>query len=169
VIEMPRAVNNSPRPPLAAPEPGRLARVVGIRVESEPESRTGRVLFGTVAAGILTCVVAMAVIRAGPAASRARLFSTSARIALPFTAGDDYLAIISRIGRPSWDRTQSAPNGQEVHLLRYPERSYTLVLLGSDRDHAHYAGALARGRVIHSVILSDGRDSASVLARLLSF
>jgi hypothetical protein len=169
VIEMPRAVNDSPRPALAAPEPRRLAPVVGIRVESETESRTGRVLFGTVAAGILTCVVAMAVIRSGPAASRARIFTTSARIALPFKAGDDYLAIISRIGRPSWDRTQAASNGLEFHLLRYPERSYTLVLLGSDRDHAHYAGALARGRVIHSVILADGRDSTPVLERLLPF
>jgi hypothetical protein len=169
VIEMPRAVNDSPRPSLAAPEPGRMAPVVGIRVENEAESRTGRALFGTVAAGILTCVVAMAVIRSGPAVSRARLFATTARTALPFKGSDDYLAIISRIGRPAWDRTQSAPNGLEFHLLRYPDRSYTLVLLGSDRDHAHYAGAIARGRVIHSVILSDGHDSAAVLERLLSF
>jgi len=169
VIEMPRAVNDTPRPPLAAPEPGRLAPVVGIRVENEMESRTGRVLFGTVAAGILACVVAMAVIRTGPAASRARLFSTSARVALPFKASDDYLAIIIRIGRPAWDRMQPAPDGLEFHLLRYPDRSFTLVLLGSDRDHAHYAGALARGSVIHSVILSDGLDSAPVLAHLLSF
>jgi len=169
VIEMPRAVNDAPRAPLAAPEPGRLAPVVGIRVENEIESRTGRAFFGIVAAGILTCVVAMAVIRAGPAASRARFFTTSPRITLPFKASDDYLAIISRIGRPAWDRTQSAPNGLEFHLLRYPERSYTLVLLGSDRDHAHYAGAIARGHVIHSVILSDGHDSAPVLERLLSF
>jgi hypothetical protein len=95
--------------------------------------------------------------------------STSARIALPFKASDDYLAIISRIGRPARDRTQSAANGLEFHLLRYPDRSYTLVLLGSDRDHAHYAGALARGHVIHSVILPDGHDSAAVLERLLSF
>jgi hypothetical protein len=166
---MPRAVNDSPRPPLTAPEPGRLAPVVGIRVENEAESRTGRVLLGTVAAGILTCVVAMAVIRTGPAASRARFFSTSARIALPFKASDDYLAIVSRIGRPAWDHTQSAPNGLEFHLLRYPDRSFTLVLLGTDRDHARYGGALARGRVIHSVILSDGHDSASVLERLLPF
>jgi hypothetical protein len=43
------------------------------------------------------------------------------------------------------------------------------VLLGTDRDHAHYAGAIARGRVIHSVILPDGRDSAPALERLLSF
>ena len=40
VIEMPRAVNDVPRPWLAAPERGQLAQVVGIRVESSAESQT---------------------------------------------------------------------------------------------------------------------------------
>jgi hypothetical protein len=170
VIEMPRAVNDTMRRRAPEPEPGRLAQVVGIRLENEPESRTSRMLFGTVAAGILTCVVAMAVIRTGPAISRARFFSSSPRVALPFTAADDYLAIVSRIGRPARERPQSAPNGLQFYLLRYPDRSYTLVLLGEDRDHARYAGAFGRGgRVIHSVVLPDGRDSTTALERLLPF
>src|ERR1700736_5547388 len=45
VIEMPRAVNDAPRP--AAPEPAAPpARVVGIRLESSAESRIGRMILG---------------------------------------------------------------------------------------------------------------------------
>lgn len=170
VIEMPRAVNDSARPPVAESQPGRLAPVVGIRLENEAESRTGRVLFGTAAAAILTCVIAMAVIRAGPVASRARLFPGPSRVALPFNSSDDYLSIVSRIGHPAWTAERPAPGGLQFYLLRYPERSYTLVLLGSERDQAHYAGAIGRGgRVIHSVPLPDGADSAMALQSLLTF
>ena len=59
VIEMPRAVNDVPRPWLAASEPGQLAQVVGIRVESSAESQKSRKLLGSVAAGILVCIVGM--------------------------------------------------------------------------------------------------------------
>ena len=42
VIEMPRAVNDVPRPWLTPAQPGKLAPVVGIRVESAPESQKSR-------------------------------------------------------------------------------------------------------------------------------
>jgi len=51
--------------------------------------------------------------------------------------------------------------------LRYPDRAFTLVLLGTDRIHAAYIGAFGRGgRVIHSVVLPDGHDSTTLLTRL---
>ena len=53
VIEMPRAVNDSPRPYARIPEPVRPAPVVGIRLESGARSRA---MLGAVAAGILACV-----------------------------------------------------------------------------------------------------------------
>jgi len=73
VIQMPLAVNDVPRPWLnAPPEPGQLASVVGIRVESSADSQKGRKLLGAVAAGILTCVVGMVIFRDATAGSRAR-------------------------------------------------------------------------------------------------
>jgi len=43
------------------------------------------------------------------------------------------------------------------------------VIFGLDRDSARYIGAVGRGnRIIHSVPLSDGTDSAALLARLMS-
>ncbi len=165
VIEMPRAVNDAPRP--SVPAPGRLAPVVGIRTESAAHPAHGRGLLPKVAVGLLTCVVGLVLFRDGPLSTRARFFSMPARIPLPYQASDDYLAIVSRAGRPASDSVRTPLSGGEVHVLRYPDRGYSLVLFGADRDQARYIGALGRGgRVIHSVTLPDGTDSSALVARL---
>lgn len=169
VIEMPRAVNDTPRPSGFAPPRGGLAPVVGIRLESETHPSQGRGLLVKVAAGLLTCIVGLVIFRDGPLSTRARFFTATARVPLPFTASDDYLSIVSRIGHPASDVARTSPGGLEFHLLRFPDRGYTLVLLGHDRDQAAYAGALGRGgRVIHSITLPDGTDSSALLSRLIS-
>jgi hypothetical protein len=167
VIEMPRAVNDAPRPTSPAPVAGRLAPVVGIRTESDAHASTGRGLLPKVAVGLLTCVVGLVLFRDGPLSSRARFFTAPARVPLPFNASDDYLSIVSRAGRPASDSVRTPPSGGEVHVLRYPDKGYALVLFGPDRDQARYIGAVGRGgRVIHSVPLPGGIDSPTLLARL---
>ena len=167
VIEMPLAANDVPRPWLAAPETGQPAQVVGIRLESGAESQKSRKLLGVVAAGILTCVVGMVIFRDATAGSRARFFGAASRLALPFAGSDDYESVVGRVGFPETTRTRPLPDGRAFFLLRYPERGFTVVLLGGDRAHALYLGALGRGgRVVHSVTLPDGHDSAGLLTRV---
>ena len=166
VIEMPVAVNDVPRPWLNIPQAGQLAQVVGIRVESSAESQKSRKLMGVVAAGILTCVISMVIFRDATAGSRARFFGSPTRLALPFTAADDYESVVGRIGYPEATRSRPSPDGSVFYLLRYPDRGFTLVLLGPERAQASYVGALGRGgRVVHSITLPDGRNSAALLAR----
>ncbi len=171
VIQMPLAANDIPRPPRLRtndpPEPGQLAQVVGIRVESSAESQKGRKILGAVAAGILTCVVGMVIFRDATAGSRARFLRPMSRVSLPFTANDDYESLVGRIGYPESSRSRTTADGRAFYLLRYPDRAFTVVLLGSDRLHALYIGAFGRGgRVIHSVTLPDGNDSAALLTRM---
>jgi len=172
VIEMPRAANDVARPVVArawsaAPRTGALAPVEAIRVEASDESRRGRKLLGAVATGILACIVGMVIFRDGPLSSRARFFSAPPRLSLPFTAHDDYMSVVEKLGRPDSGRSRTAPNGREFFLLRYPDRSFTVVLLGTARNEALYIGALGRGgRVVHSVTLPSGEDSASILTQV---
>jgi len=167
VIEMPLAVNDVPRPWLRAPQTGQPASVVGIRVESSPASQKGRKLMGAVAAGILTCVVAMVIFRDATAGSRARYLGSSSRLSLPFTADDDYESVVGRMGYPESSRSRTSPDGRIFYLLRYPDRGFMVVLLGGDRTHASYVGAFGRGgRIVHSVTLLNGQDSAALLTRV---
>ena len=166
VIEMPVAVNDVPRPWLSAPQSGQLAPVVGIRVESSGDSQRNRKLMGAVAAGILTCIVGMVIFRDATAGSRARFFGSPTRLALPFTGADDYESVVGRIGYPESTRSRLSPNGSVFYLLRYPDRGFTVVLLGAERAQASYVGALGRGgRVVHSITLPSGQNSAALLAR----
>jgi hypothetical protein len=159
VIEMPRAVNDIPRPWVGAPATGQFAPVEGIRLESSDESRRGRKLWGAVAMSILVCIVGMVMVRS--------FYSAPARLYLPFNADDDYTSVVERWGLPDSSRSRPAPDGLEFYLLRYPNRSLTLVLWGRDRSHASYIGALVRGgRIGDSVALPDGHDSAALLSRL---
>ena len=166
VIEMPVAVNDVPRPWLSVPQPGQLAPVVGIRVESSAESQKSRKLMGAVAAGILTCIVGMVIFRDATAGSRTRFFGSPTRLALPFTGADDYESVVGRIGYPESTRSRPSPDGSIFYLLRYPDRGFTVVLLGPERAQASYVGALGRGgRVVHSVTLPNGQNSAALLGR----
>ncbi len=165
VLEMPtsviRVANGEPRPWVSAPQPKRLAPVVGIRTETPQDARKTRTVLGAIAISILIAIVGMVVVRE---ASRARFFSTPARLSLPFTANDDYLSIVAKWGHPSMTRSRPAADGNEFFLLRYPDRHLTLVLLGTDRSHASYLGALGRGgRVLHSTTLADGADSTPLV------
>jgi hypothetical protein len=171
VIEMPHAVNDIPWRNALPTDPGHRAPVIAIRLESEPETRKGRTWLARIAAGVLACVVGLIAFRDGPMGARARFFSPAPRAALPFSAKDDYLSIVSRIGRPSWEGSvpsfDRAGDGTEYHLLRYPERGYVLVLLGASRSSARYIGAFGRsGRVIHSILLTNGQDSSATLNAL---
>jgi hypothetical protein len=165
VIEMPRAVNDSFRPRVRPPEPDGPAPVIGIRLESNHESRAGRRMRAVIAAGILTCVAVAIVLRDSAGGSLIRLTAASA-IQLPLTAQDDFGSIVARFGMPAKDRSFHIGD-HEYRRLWYPQYSFGLVLMGPDRDHTTYVGAVdPHGRLIHSVPLPDGTNSASLFKKL---
>jgi hypothetical protein len=129
VIEMPRAVNDSPRPHVRREQP---ADVVGIRVEPDhPSAWRSRWLLGTVAAALLACV---------------SVLSFSPRVELPFTPHDTYDSIVARLGPPAHDETQTS-DGKQYRRLAYPKRAFTLLLI----DGRYAAAFDPSGHVIHTV------------------
>lgn len=140
VIEMPRAVNDAPRPRIRAPRREAPAPVVGIRLEpAKPRSRT---VIGAVAVGLLIFIPLAVMVRDGFIGHR----TPAVRVDLPFTAIDDYTSIVARLGAPAEDRTRSS-GGAEFRSLSYPARGFTLIL-----KNGFYAGAVdSSGRVIHLV------------------
>jgi hypothetical protein len=165
LIEMPRAVNDFPRPaPVAAPQPHpHPAPVVGIKLEPGAESRLGRMLLAAVAAGILTCIVVIIVARDS---SRRFVFTPVEQVDLSFTADDDYYAVVDQLGPPAEDRWRSGAGELQYRLLHYPKRHFSVILMGHDRKDARYLGAMNdQWRVVHSV----DRDAAALLRHLQRF
>jgi hypothetical protein len=139
VIEMPRAVNDAPRPRLTQSGATR-ASVVGIRLESERTSRVGRVVVGGVALGVAGCVLAISLFRGGVIATRA-FYAPMSQVDLPLNAGDDRPAVVRALGQPAEDRWLAGSN-QQYELLAYPQRKLYVILMGRDRMDMRYIGAL---------------------------
>ena len=173
VIEMPLAVNlavnDVPRWSAAEPVPGTLAPVVGIRVEEASVTRpVPRKLMARAAAGVLVCVVGLVAFRDFPGVAHGRyLTGLTPRIPLPLTASDNYETVVGYFGEPLSTRSYQPAPGQVFQFLRYPDQNLLIVLAGAPREHAHYMGAYGPGRrVVHSVRLPSGEDSAALLSRL---
>ena len=167
VIEMPRPAAAS-RLQVSGSEPDRQAAVVGIRLDDPAESRSGRLVLGAIAAGILACVAVVIAFRDGQMGTRVR-FSAMPQSDLPFTSRDDYYSVVARLGPPAEDRWQSGAAEPHYRKLWYPQQSFALILMGSGQS-ARYIGALdAKGQVIHWVDLPDGHNSAALLKKLNRF
>ncbi|MBX9603197.1 MAG: hypothetical protein K2X35_19495 [Bryobacteraceae bacterium] len=170
VIEMPKAVNETQRPPEAPSQaPGRPNSVVGIRLESQAEKSVGRFLLSAVAVGVVACVVVISVFRYGPMGGGIR-YSAVVQSDLPLTHRDDYFSVVDKLGRPLADRWRSERGELQYRLLEYPDLGLAVVLMGLDRDTAHYIGAVDRKwQVVHSVEMPNGQNSSAMLRGLKRF
>jgi hypothetical protein len=167
VIEMPRAVNDIPRPRLAQSQAAR-APVVGIRLEGERTSRVGKVAVGGVALGVAGCVLAISLFRGGVIATRT-FYAPFTQVDLPLTGDDDHLSIVRALGQPAADRWHSDSNPQ-YELLAYPRRKLYVILMGRQAGGARYIGAMDwNWRPAHVVDLSGYGSSYAILRRLPRF
>jgi hypothetical protein len=150
VIEMPLAVNESPRAPLRQGPP-RSAEVVAISLSSRSDSRLGRAVLGGIALGIAGCVLVLSLYRGGVLGSRI-LYAPITQSDLGLTANDNYDAVVHLLGAPATDRWRTGRDGLEYRILTYPQSGFSIVLMGRNRDDMRYIGALDRNwRPVHAV------------------
>jgi hypothetical protein len=167
VIQMPRAVNDTPRARMAqAPVGG--AVVVGIRLEGDSNSRVGKLVLGGVALGVAGCVLAISLFRGGVIATRA-FYAPLSQVDLPLTPDDDYSAVVRALGPPQGERWRSG-SGEQYELLAYPQRKLYVILMGRDRADVRYIGAMDwNWRPAHAVNFSDNGSSIGLLRRMPRF
>jgi hypothetical protein len=170
VIEMPLAVGGtsasapSPSPAHAAPAP-----IVGIRLESN-DKRIVKLIGGALAVGIFLCVAALTLNRVGEFRQRNAVFTARDQQFLDLSSRDDFVAVVQKLGRPATDRWQSETNPIQVRAFGYPDRKYTVLLMGRDRGSAVYIGTMDDNwKPVHSVELHSGGTTSSLLRNLKRF
>ena len=170
VLEMPVAVGGGS--PTAAVEPERSERapVVGIRVPPNTDSRIVRLIGAALAVGILVYLGAVNLTRVGDLRQRPVPLTAKDQSYLELTSRDDYTGVVSKLGPPQSDRWLSATGELQYRALAYPERRYTVILMGTTRGTATYIGAMdERWRPLHAVDLRSGGTTASLLRQLQQF
>ena len=160
VIEMPRAAKAGPAaPPEAQAEPP--APVIGIRLEPGPERKVSRLIGAMLLVGVVAAVVLVAIAR------RPVSYRAIEQMALGLTAEDDYHSIVRKLGPPAEDRWREGSGELQYRVLRYPALSLNVVLMGTDRESAHYIGAMDKNwKPVHSVLLPKGGDTGAMLKGL---
>ena len=167
VIEMPRAVNDGPRPRMTQ-SPAARAPVVSIRLESERTSRVGKVVVGGVAIGVAGCVLAISLFRGGVVATRA-FYTPSMQENLPFSSHDDRSTVLRIWGQPAAERWSPAA-GSQFELLAYPHRGLYVILMGHDSGDMRYIGAMDwNWRPAHAVDVAGYGSGYGLLRRLARF
>jgi hypothetical protein len=169
VIEMPIAVGGLSTPSSAVTDRGSPAPIVGIRLESN-DKRIFKLIGGALAVAIFLAIVAANLNRVSEWRKHPVVYSTKDQQYLDLTSHDDYLAIVQKLGPPASDRWQSETNPIQYRALSYPDRKYTIVLMGSNRHTAAYIGTMDENwRPIHSVEMHSGGTYSSMLRNLQRF
>ena len=169
VIEMPLAVGGMPTSSEAPEIRSGPAPLVGIRLESS-DKRIFKLIGGALAVAIFLYVAAVNLNRVGELRQRTVVFNTKDQQYLELSGRDDYLAIVQKLGAPATDHWQSETNTIQVRALGYPDRKYTIILMGSDRHTAAYIGTMDENwNPLHSVELHSGGTTSSLLRNLKRF
>ena len=78
--------------------------------------------------------------------------------------------MVQKLGKPASDRWQSESGELQCRELGYPDRKYTVILMGSARQTAAYIGTMdEHWKPVHSVELHSGGTTASLLRSLKRF
>jgi hypothetical protein len=139
VIEMPIAVG-APAPAAGSVERTEPAPVVGIRLEPS-DRRFVKLILIAVATLVVLYLVAINFTRVGELRQKRITFSASDQTYLNLNSRDDFLAVTQKMGQPAAD-TQHESGTILYRALAYPERRYTIILMGRDKGSMTYIGVM---------------------------
>ena len=164
VIEIPAAGK-----PAGADEAGAPEKIPPPSGESAAERRIRRLILVSLAAAILAAFLVTLFTRGRESGGRVS-FEPVLQADLGLTTEDDYYAVVRKLGEPAQDRWKEGAGERQFRAMDYPELGVTVILMGADRDSAHYIGAKdKRWRTVHSVKLPSGVNSDSILRALEPF
>jgi hypothetical protein len=168
VLQMPPAAPSLVKPAEESAAEPKPAPVVGIRLEPS-DKRVFRLIVIALAVAIGMYMVAMNLNRIGDLRQRNVVFTAADQSFLDLKARDTYSGIVAKLGQPGQDRSQEVGT---IHYraLAYPDRRYTVILMGPDRETAHYIGVMDDNwKPMHSVEMHTGGTTLSLLLDLKRF
>jgi hypothetical protein len=140
VIEMPLAVGGlSTSAPARSPDRSGAAPIVGIRLESN-DRRIVKLIGGAMGVGILLCVVAFNLNKIGELTQRFT-YTTSDQSFIELGSRDDFLAVVQKLGPPATDHSREIGT-LYYRALAYPDRKFTVILMGTEPNAARYIGSM---------------------------
>lgn len=150
IIEMPVAVNAPAPSHSGGARHSEPAPVVGIRLEPS-DRRIFKFILAAVGTLVGLSVAAITFTHVGELRQKNVVFVGGDRSYLSLNAHDDYPTVVEKLGAPSTDHREET--GTIIYrALGYPNRRYTVILMGADEGSMAYIGTMDRNwHAIHSV------------------
>ncbi|HUB82676.1 MAG TPA: hypothetical protein VMB03_27955 [Bryobacteraceae bacterium] len=165
IIEMPVAVNAPAPVREMPPERFEPAKVVGIRLEPS-DRRVVRMVLVAVGSLVALSLVAIAFTHVGELRQKNVVFVGSDQSYASLNGHDDYASVIEKLGAsPASDHMQET--GTILYrALGYPDRRYTVILMGADKNSMTYIGTVDQN---WHAIQSVNAHTDALLRRLKRF
>lgn len=164
VLEMPPRTASAARSPEAP-----AAEISPISLDSPAERRLGRFIGASLVLGVIACTVMISLYRMSRDESRVR-YRPVVQAESALAAGDRYEDVERKLGAPAASRWRRGSQERAFRVLEYPDRGWTVVMMGSERGDETYIGTLGREReVVHSVQLPGGASTVDLLRRIEPF
>jgi hypothetical protein len=168
ILQMPVAVGGPPAGPTAAPDRSAPAPVVGIRLEAS-DKFVFKLIGIAVAIAVGLYILAVNLNRVGELRQKNVTFTAADQSFLELSSRDDFTAVVQKLGTPASDRSREVATIQ-YRALGYPDRKYTVILMGGDLRTARYIGVMDENwKPVHSVELHSGGTTLSLLRNLNRF
>jgi hypothetical protein len=168
VIQMPIAVGAPPSAPSTAPDRSGPAPIVGIRLERSDKA-VFKMIGIAVAVAIGLYIMAVNLNRVGELRQRTVTYTAADQNFLELSSRDDFTAVVQKLGPPASDHSREVGTIQ-YRAMGYPDRKYTIILMGSDSRTARYIGVMDDNwKPVHSVEMRTGGTTLSMLRNLSRF
>lgn len=170
VIEMPKAVNDYARPPLAdSPGAPHISTMGGLRMDDGAESKIGKAILGALVIGLVLTFVVVSYFRSKSDVNNVT-FVPIVQQQLGLTAKDEYGTVVRKLGQPSEDRWRPETGEMQYRILRYPDKGIYVILMGIERDKVRYIGSMDETwKPVDSVELPQRGNTRAMLNRLAKF
>ncbi|HBY61970.1 MAG TPA: hypothetical protein DEH78_19290, partial [Solibacterales bacterium] len=141
----------------------------GLRNAQGPESRIGLLIAAALGIGLLATFVVISILREGPLRPKV-VFTTKDQTFLELNRDDGYFEVVRKLGSPKEDRWRQGGGELKFRVLTYPERGYSALLMGTERESARYVGSVdANWHAVHSVDSPRGGNTLPLLRNLKPF
>jgi hypothetical protein len=141
IIEMPMAVN-APMPSAGtADERNEPAPVVGIRLEPS-DRRIVKLILTAVGAFVVIYLAAISFTRVGELRQKSPTFVGRDQTFVSLNSRDDYLGVTQKLGGPPTTDREQETGTILYRALGYPDRRYTVILMGRDKGSMTYIGTM---------------------------
>lgn len=139
------------------------------RTEFAVDTRALRLIGLVMVVGLVAYLLMANLFREGVLRPRIQ-YTTKDQSYLELRAHDDFYAVIGKLGQPERDRWMSETGEIQYRALTYPQRAYTIILMGTDRKSATYVGTLdGNWKPVHAVPFRSGGNTFAMLRELRRF